>query len=286
MLRTLIVLFAVCVAIVAAQSATPVLMFGSQQYFTNQQTNTNTLTATEFTAVLDAVLKAGNNPDVIQLNAQQIPTTVMVVTANNFNAQNAAKSLGLYGNAPVLANLKNKMQFYYPNTIQTNTELFYRNILPTAQREQQNFAADATCADIQTFLNNVAQQYQNTVKVNNLLIQSSVADIAVVDACLNDIMTTLDTNAQSKFLLVVQGNVENAQVVNVLTADVKDDPVVPTRADGLVGPQYVNGGTLVALFTVFVLLGFAFFGFTKMLDVEGPLRFPVASHLPPATREY
>lgn len=52
------------------------------------------------------------------------------------------------------------------------------------------------------------------------------------------------------------------------------------------GPQYITSGTLVVLgFSAFILI-FALFGFYFMMDVQGPLRYPIASHLPLPTREY
>lgn len=234
--------------------------------------------------MLNAVLK-GSAPtaDVSTgLNAQQIPTTVVVMTVKDFTTTQATQALGLYGNTPSIKNIKNAFQFYYPNAVQSNTELFYNALMVASKQHTTTIAATAQCADIVTYFNTIAREYQDSTEKNNVFIQANAENVAIVDQCLPDILTTLETNTSSKFLLVLQGAVDQTATLQQLT----DDPVpakVP-RADGQVGPQYVTSGTLVALFTVFILLGFAFFGFGKIMDVEGPLRYPLTT--PPNAREY
>lgn len=65
-------------------------------------------------------------------------------------------------------------------------------------------------------------------------------------------------------------------------------PITPATTAAVIvsGPQYITSGTLTIIGFTILILSFTFFGFLQMLDVEGPLRYPYASHLPATTREY
>jgi hypothetical protein len=262
------------------------------RYFNTAKINASPLSNAHLTQVFTDLFAGATEPTntnvLNSISSEKIPSTVFVWSQQGLTTQQASDALALYTPNTNFENVQNALSMYLPNAVQQDSTTFYRSLLVSSEAKDLSVDENTTCQQIVDF---IAESTQAATK--NSLLRANVADIAnfsKFNQCLTQINDALNTATQGKFVSIVQGvGAENASMASEFQVQQTDDtPAVAQtkRADGRVGPRYVTSQTLVALFASFALLAFLLFGVYRLMAIEGPLRFPVASQVPPATREY
>jgi len=262
------------------------------RYFNTAKINASPLSNAHLTQVftdLFAGATAPTNTNILNsISSDKIPSTVFVWSQHGLTTQHASDALGLYTQNTDFENVQNTLSMYLPNAVQQDSTTFYRSLLVSSEAKDLAVDENTTCQQIVHFITESTH-----AATKNSLLRANVADItnfSKFNQCLTQINEALNTATQGKFVSIVQGvGAENAPMTSEFQVQQTDNaPTVgqTKRADGRVGPRYVTSQTLVALFASFALLAFLLFGVYRLMGIEGPLRFPVASQVPPATREY
>lgn len=286
----LFAVLALCVAMAFGQSATPIMFFSQNNYFSSSKINPHPVPTAQLTEFFTDLLSGPKDSTKLskgleQIQSTKLPSSVLVWTQTGLTTPTSHDMLGFYRPNEKYTKIQEKIKHFVPNAIQENSSTFYRSLMITAAQSNKDFNKDATCADITAYITAAVQSTTKTtlIKANG----TELASLDVFESCLDDILSTYNGLTGGNYLIILQGVQQNGTKIEKKNKmAVLDDSTPKATAAVRAGPQYVGPQTLVAIFVVFILGAYLVFSVNHLMAIEGPLRFPVASQLPAQTREY